>query len=331
MGVAADPSPWRFCVAPMMDWTTSYCRQFHRQLTRHARLYTEMVTTGALLHGDAPRFLEYAASEQPLALQLGGSEPDDLARTAEMGGRAGYVEINLNCGCPSDRVQEGRFGACLMREPERVAQGVAAMRGATDAVITVKHRVGVDDAEDYPFMRHFVETVAAAGCEVFIVHARKAWLQGLSPKENREVPPLTYEHVYRLKQDFPSLTIVINGGIATLEECSAHLAHVDGVMLGRAPYERPWLLADVDRRLFARPNPVATRDQALLAMAPLMEAMARRGESANRLTRHLLGLYRGQSGGKAFRRHLSEHGNRPQSSALLREALAQVQAQHPRV
>ena len=331
MGVAADPSPWRFCVAPMMDWTTSYCRQFHRQLTRHARLYTEMVTTGALLHGDAPRFLEYAASEQPLALQLGGSEPDDLARTAEMGGRAGYVEINLNCGCPSDRVQEGRFGACLMREPERVAQGVAAMRGATDAVITVKHRVGVDDAEDYPFMRHFVETVAAAGCEVFIVHARKAWLQGLSPKENREVPPLTYEHVYRLKQDFPSLTIVINGGIATLEECSAHLAHVDGVMLGRAPYERPWLLADVDRRLFERPNPVATRVQALLAMAPLMEAMARRGESANRLTRHLLGLYRGQSGGKAFRRHLSEHGNRPQGSALLREALAQVQAQHPHV
>ena len=249
----------------MMDWTTSYCRQFHRQLTRHARLYTEMVTTGALLHGDAPRFLEYAASEQPLALQLGGSEPDDLARAAEMGGRAGYVEINLNCGCPSDRVQEGRFGACLMREPERVAQGVAAMRGATDAVITVKHRVGVDDAEDYPFMRHFVETVAAAGCEVFIVHARKAWLQGLSPKENREVPPLTYEHVYRLKQDFPSLTIVINGGIATLEECSAHLAHVDGVMLGRAPYERPWLLADVDRRLFERPHPVATRDQARAA------------------------------------------------------------------
>ncbi|WP_029890513.1 tRNA dihydrouridine(20/20a) synthase DusA [Polycyclovorans algicola] len=323
----ASPSPWRFCVAPMMDWTTSYCRQFHRVLTRHARLYTEMVTTGALLHGDAPRFLAHDPAEHPLALQLGGSEPDDLARAAELGGRAGYVEINLNCGCPSDRVQEGRFGACLMREPERVASAVKAMRGATDAAITVKHRVGVDDAEDYPFMRHFVETVAAEGCTVFIVHARKAWLQGLSPKENREVPPLTYEHVYRLKQDFPDLTVVINGGIETLDECSAHLAHVDGVMLGRAPYERPWLLADVDQRLFGTPNPVSTRDEALLKMAPLLDAMAARGEAANRLTRHLLGLYRGESGGKAFRRYLSEHGNRPQTAALLQQAL---QAVHPR-
>ena len=323
----ASPSPWRFCVAPMMDWTTSYCRQFHRVLTRHARLYTEMVTTGALLHGDAPRFLAHDPAEHPLALQLGGSEPDDLARAAELGGRAGYVEINLNCGCPSDRVQEGRFGACLMREPERVASAVKAMRDATDAAITVKHRIGVDDAEDYPFMRHFVETVAAEGCTVFIVHARKAWLQGLSPKENREVPPLTYEHVYRLKQDFPDLTVVINGGIETLDECSAHLAHVDGVMLGRAPYERPWLLADVDQRLFGTPNPVNTRDEALLKMAPLLDAMAARGEAANRLTRHLLGLYRGESGGKAFRRYLSEHGNRPQTAALLQQAL---QAVHPR-
>lgn len=308
----------------MMDWTTSYCRQFHRQLTRHARLYTEMVTTGALLHGDAPRFLAHDAGEQPLALQLGGSEPDDLARAAEMGGKAGYVEINLNCGCPSDRVQEGRFGACLMREPERVAAGVKAMRGATDAVITVKHRVGVDDAEDYPFMRHFVETVADAGCEVFVVHARKAWLQGLSPKENREVPPLTYEHVYRLKQDFPALTIVINGGINSLNECTAHLAYVDGVMLGRAPYERPWMLADVDRTLFDAPNPVNTRDEALLAMTPLLDAMAARGEAANRLTRHVLGLYRGETGGKAFRRYLSEQGNQPQDSRLLTAALQQV-------
>lgn len=323
----ASPSPWRFCVAPMMDWTTSYCRQFHRVLTRHARLYTEMVTTGALLHGDAPRFLAHDPAEHPLALQLGGSEPDDLARAAELGGRAGYVEINLNCGCPSDRVQEGRFGACLMREPERVASAVKAMRDATDAAITVKHRIGVDDAEDYPFMRHFVEAVAAEGCTVFIVHARKAWLQGLSPKENREVPPLTYEHVYRLKQDFPDLTVVINGGIETLDECLAHLAHVDGVMLGRAPYERPWLLADVDQRLFGTPNPVNTRDEALLKMAPLLDAMAARGEAANRLTRHLLGLYRGESGGKAFRRYLSEHGNRPQTAALLQQAL---QAVHPR-
>ena len=324
MAVAADLSPWRFCVAPMMDWTTSYCRQFHRQLTRRARLYTEMVTTGALLHGDAPRFLEHAASEQPLALQLGGSEPDDLARAAELGGRAGFAEINLNCGCPSDRVQEGRFGACLMREPERVAASVQSMRAATDAVITVKHRVGVDDAEDYPFMRHFVETVAAAGCEVFIVHARKAWLQGLSPKENREVPPLTYEHVYRLKQDFPALTVVINGGINSLDECTAHLAHVDGVMLGRAPYERPWLLAEVDGQLFDDQNPVRHREEALLAMAPLLDAMAARGEAANRLTRHVLGLYRGETGGKAFRRYLSEHGNKPHGRALLQAALEQV-------
>jgi tRNA-dihydrouridine synthase A len=326
MSPAAPPSPWRFNVAPMMDWTTSYCRQFHRQLSRHTRLYTEMVTTGALLHGDADRFLQHDPAEHPVALQLGGSEPDALARGAALGAAAGFDEINLNCGCPSDRVQEGRFGACLMREPERVAASVSAMQRAVDIPVTVKHRIGVDDSADYAFMRHFVSTVAAAGCQVFIVHARKAWLQGLSPRENRDVPPLTYEHVYRLKQDFPELTIVINGGIETLEAAATHLSHVDGVMLGRTPYEQPWLLADVDARLFGAPNPVDSREAALLAMTPLLDTLAARDEPANRLTRHLLGLYRGQPGGRAFRRYLSTQGNRPQGGRLLQAALEHCRA-----
>ena len=291
----------------MMDWTTPACRYFHRQLTRQARLYTEMVTTGALLHGDAARFLQHDPAEHPVALQLGGSEADALARCAEMGMRAGFDEINLNCGCPSDRVQEGRFGACLMREPDRVAAAVTAMRGACDIPVTVKHRIGVDDSEDYPFLRHFVETVAAAGCEVFIVHARKAWLQGLSPRENREIPPLTYDHVYRLKQDFPSLTIVINGGIRTLDACEAHLAEVDGVMLGRAAYEHPWLLATVDTRFFgAAENPAEDRAAVIAALGPYAETLHRQGLPFNRLARHILGLYRGEPGGRAFRRILSD-------------------------
>lgn len=310
----------------MMDWTTSYCRQFHRQLSRHTRLYTEMVTTGALLHGDAARFLQHDRAEHPVALQLGGSEPGALAHAAELGATAGFDEINLNCGCPSDRVQEGRFGACLMREPERVAASVKAMQRVVDVPVTVKHRIGVDDSADYAFMRHFVCTVAAAGCRVFIVHARKAWLQGLSPKENRDIPPLTYEHVYRLKQEFPELTIVINGGIDTLEAAASHLTYVDGVMLGRAPYEQPWLLAEVDARLFGTSNPVDSRAAALMAMTPLLDALATRNEPANRLTRHLLGLYRGQPGGRAFRRYLSTHGNRAQDGRLLHAALEHCRA-----
>jgi len=294
----------------MMDWSDTHCRSFHRLLTPHALLYTEMVTTGALLHGDVARHLRFDAAEHPLALQLGGSEPDALARCAELAEAWQYDEVNLNCGCPSDRVQEGSFGACLMREPARVAACIAAMRRATRLPVTVKHRVGVDDCEDYAFMRHFVATVAEAGCSVFVVHARKAWLQGLSPRENREVPPLTYEHVYRLKQEFPQLTIVINGGIRSVAACEEHLQHVDGVMLGREAYENPYALAAIDAALFAHePADPPTRDAVLQAYRPYVERQLAAGTSLKHITRHLLGLYRGQAGGRQFRRQLSERAH----------------------
>lgn len=284
-----------------------------------------MITTGALIHGDADRYLAFNASEHPVALQLGGAEPDALARCAEMAERYGYDEVNLNCGCPSDRVQVGRFGACLMKEPATVAAAVSAMQRATRLPVTVKHRIGVDDCEDWPFLKHFVETVAAAGCTTFIVHARKAWLKGLSPKENRDIPPLTYEHVYRLKQTFPQLTIVINGGIKTLEECAQHLREVDGVMLGREPYENPWLLAGVDAALFGSEAPVATREAALRRMQPYIETSLKRGVPMGAITRHMLGLYRGQPGGRAFRRVLSEGVHKPGANwALLEKALLEV-------
>lgn len=297
----------------MMDWSDTHCRSFHRLLAPHALLYTEMVTTGALLHGDVARHLRFDANEHPLALQLGGSEPDALARCAELAEAWHYDEVNLNCGCPSDRVQEGSFGACLMREPDRVAACVAAMRSATSLPVTVKHRVGVDDSEDYAFMRHFVETVAAAGCTVFVVHARKAWLQGLSPKENREIPPLTYDHVYRLKQEFPQLTIVINGGIRSIADCQAHLAQVDGVMIGREAYENPYALAAIDAALFGTDADAAlpTRDEVLQAYRPYVERQLAAGTPLKHITRHLLGLYRGQAGGRQFRRTLSEQAHQP--------------------
>ena len=308
-----------------MDWSDRHCRYFWRGLTRHARVYSEMITTGALIHGDADRYLAFNASEHPVALQLGGAEPDALARCAEMAERYGYDEVNLNCGCPSDRVQVGRFGACLMKEPATVAAAVSAMQRATRLPVTVKHRIGVDDCEDWPFLKHFVETVAAAGCTTFIVHARKAWLKGLSPKENRDIPPLTYEHVYRLKQTFPQLTIVINGGIKTLEECAQHLREVDGVMLGREPYENPWLLAGVDAALFGSEAPVATREAALRRMQPYIETSLKRGVPMGAITRHMLGLYRGQPGGRAFRRVLSEGVHKPGANwALLEKALLEV-------
>ncbi len=301
----------RLSVAPMMDWTDTHCRSFHRLLAPHALLYTEMVTTGALLHGDVERHLRFDASEHPLALQLGGSEPDALARCAALAEQWQYDEVNLNCGCPSDRVQEGRFGACLMREADRVADCVRAMRSATDLPVTVKHRVGIDDSEDYAFMRGFVETVAAAGCTTFIVHARKAWLQGLSPRENREIPPLTYEHVYRLKQEFPQLTVLINGGIRTLDQCRQHLRYVDGVMLGREAYENPYALAGLDRELFETDGDIPTREEIMNAYLPYVQRELDRGTALNRITRHILGLYRGQNGGRAFRRHLSEQAHKP--------------------
>src|SRR3954466_14741556 len=239
-------SEWRICVAPMMAWTDRHCRYFHRLLTRQTRLYTEMVTTGALLHGDVARHLDFDPIEQPVALQLGGSEPADLAKCARLGERWGYAEINLNCGCPSERVQRGAFGACLMAEPALVADCVRAMRDAVAIPVTVKHRIGIDRHEGYAFVRDFVGTVAAGGCDVFIVHARNAWLHGVSPKENRELPPLRYEFVYRLKQDFPGFTIVLNGGVKGEEEIARHLEHVDGVMIGREAYHDPWTMAGWD-------------------------------------------------------------------------------------
>lgn len=312
----------------MMDWTDTHCRSFHRLLAPNALLYTEMVTTGALLHGDVARHLRYDASEHPLALQLGGSDPEALARCAELAATWQYDEVNLNCGCPSDRVQEGSFGACLMRDPQRVAASVAAMRRATDLPVTVKHRIGVDDCEDYAFMKHFVETVAAAGCTVFIVHARKAWLQGLSPRENREIPPLTYEHVYRLKQESPQLTVVINGGIRSVEQCRQHLLQVDGVMIGREAYENPYSLAAMDAALFTHAARAAAGDAAatecddaalqlpsreavLQAYRPYVERQLASGTPLKHITRHLLGLYRGQPGGRQFRRLLSERAHAP--------------------
>ena len=308
----------------MMDWTDRHCRYFHRLLTRRARLYTEMVTTGAILFGDAPRHLEFDDVEHPVALQLGGSEPDALARCAETGERFGYQEINLNCGCPSDRVQEGRFGACLMREPERVAASVRAMRRATSLPVTVKSRIGVDDSEEYEFLRRFVDTVAQAGCTTFVVHARKAWLKGLSPKENREIPPLRYEIVYRLKQELPQLTVILNGGVKTLDECEQHLRQVDGVMLGREAYENPYLLAQVDHRLFGETAPTPGRAE---VMARLREYAARElaaGAQLGHITRHILGLFRGLPGGRAFRRALSEGAARSGGLDVLDAALAQV-------
>lgn len=293
----------------MMDWTDRHCRFFHRRLTRRALLYTEMVTADAVLHGLRDRLLCYDTSEHPLALQLGGSDPVKLADAAAIAAEWGYDEINLNVGCPSDRVQEGRFGACLMAEPDLVAACVRAMQDAVPAglPVTVKCRIGIDDQDSETDFQSFVERVAGAGCRLFAVHARKAWLKGLSPKENREVPPLDYARVYRLKQARPDLTIVLNGGIADLDAAEAHLRHVDGVMLGRAAYQTPYLLAHVDRRIFADDMPVVTRTEALRALVPYVDAHLSRGGRINNIVRHVLGLTHGLPGARRFRRHLSEH------------------------
>ena len=310
----------------MMDWTDRHDRYFLRLLSRHARLYTEMVTTGALLHGDRERFLRFDPAEHPVALQLGGCEPDALARCAEFGAATGYDEINLNCGCPSDRVQEANFGACLMASPDHVAAGVAAMRAAVPLPVTVKCRIGIDDSEEYPFLKRFVETVAAAGCQTFIVHARKAWLSGLSPKENREVPPLQYATVYKLKREFPQLRIVINGGIKTLAEVQEHLRHVDGVMLGREVYENPWLLAGIDHALFHAENPAGSRALALRRLLTYVERELAEGTPLAHITRHILGLYRNQPGGRAFRRVLSQQAcRRGAGLEVIEAALAEVE------
>lgn len=301
-------SPWRLLVAPMMDWTDRHCRFFHRLLAPHARLYTEMVTTGAVLHGDRERLLGFSAAEHPVALQLGGHEPDELAACARIGADAGYDEINLNIGCPSDRVQSGRFGACLMREPALVADCVASMRAAVPVPVTVKCRIGVDEQDDFEALHRFAELQVAAGLRTLVVHARKAWLHGLSPKENREIPPLNYPRVHQLKREFPELTIVINGGIHDAVEAAAQLEHVDGVMLGRAAYHDPYVLARLDHALFATPLP--ERDAIIERMRPYVEAHLRAGGLLNHVARHLLGLYLGLPGARAFRRHLSEQMHR---------------------
>lgn len=309
----------------MMDWSDRHCRYFWRLLTNNARLYTEMVTTGALIHGDRDRFLRFDERESPIALQLGGSDSDDLARCAKWAEDWGFDEVNLNCGCPSDRVQNGAFGACLMGEPELVRDGVKAMRNACTIDVTVKHRIGIDHMESYEELCHFVGTVAEGGCKVFIVHARKAWLKGLSPKENREVPPLNYPWVYQLKQDFPELSIVINGGIETLDDCDVHLPHVDGVMLGRSAYHNPWILAEVDHRLFGEPKELRYREDIIEAILPYVEKELGSGARLNQITRHLLGLYQEVPGAKRYRRLLSEQAHRPGAGAdVLRAAVNEV-------
>ena len=306
-------SPHRLSVAPMMDWTDRHCRYFHRLLTQRTLLYTEMVTTGALRHGDVQRHLRFNAEEHPVALQLGGSEPEDLAHAAKLGEQWGYDEINLNCGCPSERVQRGAFGACLMNEPRTVADGVKAMLDVVSIPVTVKHRIGIDRVESYDFVRDFVGQVADAGCRVFIVHARNAWLQGLSPKENREIPPLRYDAVYRLKQDFPNLTIAINGGITDNEQIATHLQHVDGAMLGRESYYRPWLMTEWDRRFWGDENAtVPEREAVEEAMVAYMErSHAEDGCPWYAIARHMLGLYHGMRGARLWRQVWSDHRLKP--------------------
>ena len=305
-GRGGSRSAWRFCTAPMMDWSDRHCRYFFRLLTRRARLYTEMITAPALVHGDVARHLDFDPAEHPVALQLGGSEPAALAHAARLGARWGYDEINLNCGCPSERVQTGSFGACLMADPALVADCVRAMRDAVDLPVTVKHRIGLDWSEDYGFVRDFVGTVAQAGCDVFIVHARNAVLKGLSPKENREVPPLRYTVVRQLKRDFPQLAFVLNGGLVAWDAIEHELPFVDGVMLGRAAYHDPWILAQVDPRLFGVPAPATSRVEVVAALASYAARELTRGTSLRAIARHVLGLFHGVRGGRRFRQILSD-------------------------
>lgn len=306
--VAQRPSPWRMSVAPMMDWTDRHCRYLHRLLSRHALLYSEMVTTGALIYGDIARHLRFHAQEHPVALQLGGSEPADLAQCARLGEQWGYDEVNLNCGCPSERVQRGAFGACLMAEPQLVADCVKAMVDAVSIPVTVKHRAGIDRTESYDFVRDFIGTVSQAGCGVFIVHARNAWLQGLSPKENREIPPLRYELVHRLKRDFPDLVIAINGGISTDAQVHGQLQQVDGVMIGREAYHNPWWLASWDANFFGDTSLTRSRDEVEAAMVDYMaHEAAQHGTHWYAIARHMLGLRHGQAGARRWRQVWSDH------------------------
>jgi tRNA-dihydrouridine synthase A len=297
----------KFCVAPMLDKTDRHYRYFVRLLTRHALLYTEMITTGAILKGDRDYQLRYHPSEHPVALQLGGSEPGEMRECALIARDYGYDEVNINVGCPSDRVQSGLFGACLMARPELVAECVARMNDAVDIPITVKNRIGIDDQDSYEALHYFVDTVSQAGCSTFIIHARKAWLQGLSPKENREIPPLSYETVYRLKSDFPGLEVIINGGITTLEQSQEHLKKVDGIMIGREAYDNVYMLSRVDQTIFAEDSPTVSRKTALIRLLPYIENELQQGTRLHHITRHILTLFQGVPGARQWRRQLSAH------------------------
>jgi len=320
------PLSHRLCIAPMLDWTDRHCRFFLRLISRHTLLYTEMVTTGALLHAEPARFLKYHPAEHPLALQLGGSEPDELAQCASLGGEWGYDEINLNVGCPSDRVQSGRFGACLMAQPRLVADCVHAMQEAVSIPVTVKHRIGIDNRDSYDELCDFLGTVSDSGCNTFIVHARKAWLKGLSPKQNRNVPPLRYDIVHRLKQDFPQLEIVINGGITSLQQAQQQLQFVDGVMIGREAYHNPWILAQADNLIFDDDHRVPGRYQVLQEMMPYIEQALANGLSLGNISRHILGLFQGQPGARAWRRYISENAHKPGADAgVIQAAVERVQ------
>jgi tRNA-dihydrouridine synthase A len=326
----SDAAVWRFSVAPMMDWTDRHCRAFHRVLTRRALLYTEMVTTGAVIHGARERLIGFDPAEHPVALQLGGSEPSDLALSARIGAERGYDEINLNVGCPSDRVQNGRFGACLMREPALVGECVAAMKAAVSIPVTVKCRLGVDEQDTEGALDAMANSVFAAGADAVIVHARKAWLQGLSPKQNRDVPPLDYGRVHRLKQAWPDRVVALNGGIGTIEEAEAQLVHVDGVMMGRAAYGEPAQLLDVDLRFFGEPAPAADPFDAVELYLPYVAARLAEGVRLHAMTRHMLGLFNGRPGARAYRRHLATAGTRAGADlGTLREAVAEVSREQP--
>src|SRR5436305_5035892 len=312
----------RFSIAPVMDWTDRHCRSLHRLLTRRALIYTEMITTGAVLRGDRARLLAFDPAEHPVAVQLGGSDPAALAQSARICADLGYDEINLNVGCPSDRVQEGRFGACLMAEPELVGECVAAMKAAVRNPVTVKCRIGIDEQDPEESLDMLTRIVVAAGVDALIVHARKAWLDGLSPRENRDIPPLDYGRVYRLKRAWPDLHISINGGIASVEDAAAHLAHVDGVMMGRAAYQEPWRLLGVDPLVYGAPAPFASPKGALEAFFPYIEGELARGTRLHAMTRHILGLFQGVPGARAFRRHIATQAVKPGAGiAVLRDAL----------
>ena len=315
----------KFTVAPMLDWTDRHCRYFHRLLTKQALLYTEMVTTGALLNGDVERHLRFNAFEQPVALQLGGSESKEMAACARLAEDYGYAEVNINVGCPSERVQKGAFGACLMAEPHLIADCVAAMQAAVNMPVTVKNRIGIDEQQERDSLFNFVETVAQAGCQTFIVHARKAWLKGLSPKENREIPPLNYALVYELKQAFPQLEIIINGGITTLEQCQHHLQFVDGVMVGREAYHNPWLLAQVDSQLYAAPDSFNQRKAVIDAFIPYVEQQLSQGVTLAPMSKPILGLFQGIAGARYWRRYISENAFKSNADAkILLQAMQKI-------